>query len=202
MKNIFARKKQPEDNFEAIENLEPDHPVYPVLKPSSWIGVANGALVRNFRHTEVPQLVIAFAYEKQDRLMFISEDNINAFESDKFIDKAYTNLDNYHSEFKLVESLENKVLTSSGINFCSEKILHHEHMIKAHEMLQAEELLVSVARRRCMLITNKMVDKPIMDKFIQLHLNIWYDNSFGNAPIGNFFFVLKNGEVQTIISPG
>lgn len=113
--------------------------------------------------------------------------------------EAYQNLAEAPSNFEISEKLDGKVLTASGHDFSAEKILNKEHMLKAHELLQAEELLVSIPRRRCMMITSKAVDEQTLNIFAALHDNAWKDDSYGNPPIIDGLFVVINGAINGFI---
>ena len=85
-------------------------------------------------------------------------------------------------------------------DFSSEKILCQSHMMKAHQLLNAEELLVSIPRRRCMMVTSTKADKDVLNKFLQLHNHAWRDESYGNAPIINALIKIRNGKISGLFS--
>ncbi|WP_253256031.1 hypothetical protein [Formosa algae] len=109
--------------------------------------------------------------------------------------EAFTNLENYDTDFEFVKALHNKALASSGNDFSSERLLSQAHMLRAHTMLEADELLVSVPRRTCMMVISKTADEDTINKFIYLHNHTWKDDSYGNAPITNALFVVKEGSI-------
>ena len=101
----------------------------------------------------------------------------------------------FEAELEFVGSLDNKAVATNGNDFSSEIILSKAHMLKAHAMLDAEELLVSIPRRTCMTIISRDVDEETMNKFAYLHNFTWEDDSFGNAPITNSLFIVKEGTI-------
>lgn len=103
--------------------------------------------------------------------------------------------------FEVSKTLDNKVLTASGNDFSSEKILSKKHMLKAHKLLDAEELIVSIPRRRCTMITSKHVENNIIDQFLALHQHAWNDDSFGNPPISKHLFIVQNGKITAAFDP-
>ena len=109
--------------------------------------------------------------------------------------QAFQNLENYETVFEYSETFDNKVVTSSGNDFSSERILSVSHMLKAHEMLQADELLVSLARRTCMMAISRDADQELLNKFVYLHEYTWNDDSFGNAEISDILFIVKEGRI-------
>ena len=110
--------------------------------------------------------------------------------------EAFRNLGNYETEFTYSEVLQNKVLTSSGNDFSSERILSEAHMLKAHTMLEADELFVSVPRRSCMMVISRNVEEELLEAFLGLHKDAWEDDSYGNAPIANILFTMKAGRIM------
>ena len=118
---------------------------------------------------------------------------------DELLKKAYDNLENVKSEFEVSSLPEGKILTASGQDFSSEKILCKSHMMKAHELLQAKELFVSIPRRRCMMVTSRQASKELLNMFVALHNDAWKDDSYGNAPIINALFVVIDGQIDGVI---
>ncbi|MBK9254676.1 MAG: hypothetical protein IPM42_04250 [Saprospiraceae bacterium] len=173
--------------------------IYPILKPGDWVGIKAGALKQTlFGSQEAPQLVIAFGYDAPDNFIFLMPKDIEGKDPNKVLQDAYANLEAVPSEFVFSESLNNQVLTASGHDFSSEKILCQSFMLKAHKLLQAEELLVSIPRRRCMMVTSKQASEEILNKFIQLHDHAWKDGSYGNAPIINALIKIKDGKINGV----
>lgn len=68
-------------------------------------------------------------------------------------------------------------------------------MNKAHALLGSSELLVSIPRRGCMLVTARDSDISVLETFTYFHNQAWNDDSFGNAPIINQFFVVQDGQL-------
>ncbi|MEZ5056331.1 MAG: hypothetical protein R2879_04765 [Saprospiraceae bacterium] len=60
-------------------------------------------------------------------------------DANQILKEAYQNLEDYKTEFEYSKALDNKVLTSSGLDFSSERILSKNHMLKAHEMLNTDD---------------------------------------------------------------
>ena len=68
-------------------------------------------------------------------------------------------------------------------------------MLKAHAMLEADELFVSVPRRSCMMVISRDSDEALLGTFLNLHKDAWEDDSYGNAPIANILFTMKAGRI-------
>ncbi len=174
--------------------------IYPILKPGDWVGIKAGALKQTlFGTQENPDLVIAFGYDAPSNFVFLTPKDIEGRDPKVILEEAYNNLENINQEFEISSVPNGKILFASGNDFSSEKILCRNHMLKAHELLESEELFVSIPRRRCMMITSKNADREVLGTFIGLHKNVWEDDSYGNAPILDVLFVVVKGEIDGII---
>lgn len=176
------------------------HKVFPILKPGNWVGLRHGALHQTFIGTpEAPELVIAYGYDAPTNFIFLMPQDMVGKDKAQIFKEAYQNLEAVRSEFEVSETLQSKVLTASGHDFASEKILCKSHMDRAHALLNSPELLVSIPRRTCMMVTSRQADKELLNTFIALHNHAWEDDSYGNAPIINALFVVKDGVIDGII---
>lgn len=174
--------------------------IYPILKPGNWVGIKAGAVRKTLLGTpDNPELVIAYGYDAPTNFVFLMPQDLEGKDPDTIINEAFRNLEEYRQEFEVSATLNGRVLLASGQDFSSEKILCKSHMVKAHELLKADELLVSIPRRRCMMITSRKEDRELLDLFIRLHKDAWGDDSYGNPPIINALFVIINGEIDGVI---
>jgi len=199
-KKIFgnASKKEQQNIEKSVEQVKQGefNKIYPILKPGNWVGIQQGALTQTLLGTpENPKVVIAYGYDTPDNFIFLTQKDLEKRSSDDIIKEAYSNLENYNTEFIPSKQLNNQVLTSSGQDFSSERILSAKHLQKAHELLNAEELIVSIPRRRCMMVMPKTPNKELLQTFINLHKNAWADDSFGNPQITDSFFFIKGGKI-------
>ncbi|MFV0366306.1 MAG: hypothetical protein ACK5JS_07380 [Mangrovibacterium sp.] len=203
-KRIFGKgdsesDKRVESDIEKIETGQVNK-VYPILKPGDWVGIKAGALKQTlFGTQEQPELVVAFGYDAPNNFVFLMPKDLEGKDLNQMLKNAYQNLEEIESEFVVSETLNRQVLTASGQDFSSEKILCKGHMLKAHQLLNAKELLVSIPRRRCMMVTSRQVDKELLNTFVNLHNHAWEDDSYGNAPIMNSLFVVIDGLIDGII---
>ncbi len=176
--------------------------IYPILKPGSWEGIKAGVLHQILIGTpEKPELVLGFGYSTDTEFVFLTEEDVKGQDINQLIDDAHDNLFVEPSKFEQVEIPEvgGIVLTASGSDFASEKILAKDHLIEAQTMLNAKEILVSIPRRRCMMIVDRNAKKEVLDMFMHLHEHTWVNDSFGNAPIFDGIFVVVNGSIGGII---
>jgi len=205
---IFGRSNKENDKKikQDIQDIEmgKGYNIYPVLKPGDWIGINNGFLKQTIYGTkEDPKLVVAFAYNTPNNFIFLSPKDFEGKSKEEVtatLKKAYENLETIVSNFKFIDSLKSKVITSSGNDFSCEKVLSKNHMMQAHKLLNSNELFVSIARRRCMFITSKNVEPEIRTAFIKLHENTWSEENTNNAPVFNGIIVVVNGEIVDFIA--
>lgn len=194
--------KQAETEIEQILSGEINL-VYPILKPGDWAGIGAGAIRQTMLGTpENPELVIAFGYDAPANFIFLTHADFTAGEAEEKVGQAFANLDNYEQDFEVSTALDGKVLLASGKDFSSEKILCKSHMLKAHGLLGAKELLVSIPRRRCMMIISRAAEQGLINTFVGLHKDAWEDGSYGNAPIYNGLFVVIDGQIDGVIPLG
>lgn len=205
LKRIFGKgdeesDKRVEKSIKQVESGEKNI-VYPILKPGNWVGLKAGAISQTMIGApENPQLVIAFGYDTPDNFVFLMGRDMENKDPQQVVGQAFKNLEAVPSQFVVNEKLAGKVLTASGNDFSAEKIMNKSFMMKAHELLSAKELLVSIPRRRCMMVTPRDVDKETLNIFAALHQDAWNDDSFGNAQIINALFVVIDGEINGLIN--
>lgn len=196
-KTLFGKKKTNEEVEKIKEQAESGkHKIYPILKPGDWVGIKAGAIKQTLVGDEQnPQVVIGFGYDTPENFVFLTHQHLEKMDANHILKEAYQNLEDFNTEFEYSKTLNNKVLTSSGLDFSSERILSKNHMLKAHKMLDADEILVTIPRRRCMMVVARNSEKELLNTFVGLHKNAWEDESYGNAPIANMLFVLKDGNI-------
>ncbi|EJL6755746.1 hypothetical protein NMS87_003530, partial [Vibrio cholerae] len=148
---------------------------------------------------EKPDLVIGFGMDTPENFIFLMHSDEDKLDIQNVVNNAYSNLESMDVVFTLSQVLDNKVLTASGKPFSSEAILSKKHMLKAHEILNAKQMLVSIPRRTGLMAVSRDAPKEILNQFMYLHSHAWNDASYGNAPIANVLFLLEGGEIVAII---
>lgn len=198
MSKVIHGKEKSQEKLEKIieQTKQSDQKIYPILKPGHWVGLKAGALNSNLINSENgPKVVIGYGIDTPDNFVFLTKKHLETMDGQQITQQAFQNLENYETVFEYSETFDNKVVTSSGNDFSSERILSVSHMLKAHEMLQADELLVSLARRTCMMAISRDADQELLNKFVYLHEYTWNDDSFGNAEISDILFIVKEGRI-------
>ncbi|MGR7813712.1 DUF1444 family protein [Lacinutrix undariae] len=194
---VSGNEKSQEAIEKIIEQTEnSDQKIYPILKPGDWVGLKAGALSATLIPAENgAEVVIAYGMDTPENFVFLTKKHLETMDPKQITQEAFQNLENCDTGIEFVASLDNKAVGANGNDFSSETILSRTHMLKAHAMLDAEELLVSIPRRTCMTIISRDVDEETMNKFAYLHNYTWEDDSFGNAPITNSLFIVKEGNI-------
>lgn len=197
-KRIFGKgnKKSDEQVNKEIQQIEKGEikDIFPILKPGDWVGIKAGLLTQTLiGNKENPTLVAGFGYSTATNFIFMSPAHLEGKNPQEVLQTAYNNLASLPPDFS--PNISNGILTASGNDFSSEKILIPEKMQIAHELLDAKEILVSIPRRTCMMCCNKLTDKETLKKFLILHEHAWKDDSYGNAPIVNGLFHLVDGQM-------
>ncbi|WP_300022633.1 hypothetical protein [uncultured Maribacter sp.] len=172
--------------------------IFPILKPSDWIGIKAGALRQTIiGDKENPKLVVGFGYNAPNNFVFLNySDYQERGKLEKMVEQAYDNLYKYEVTFN--EVVPNKVIIIDGQDFCSEKILDTKFMKALQHKMGGEKLVVSIPRRRCMMVTNSFEEQGIFEQFMSVHKSTWENDSYGNAQIMNSLFVVKNGEIDMV----
>ena len=172
---IHGPEKTPEEIEQIVEQTKnSDQKIYPILKPSNWVGLTAGAL----RSALLPAaggahgVVVGYGMDTPDNFVFLTKQHLETMDAKQITKEAFENLENYTTEFEISEAFQNQVLTSSGPSFSSERILSKSHMLKAHSLLDAETLLVSIPRRSCMMVIANDADKALLNKFIFFIVNL------------------------------
>ena len=199
IKKIFGSqdKTHEEHLAESLSKIESGEVtrIYPILKPGDWVGLQYGAISQTIIGTEeAPELVIGYGYDTPSDFIFLSADMLKGKTQEEIFDEAFNNLEEFKAP--LNEVVPGKVIISDGADFCSEKILSKAFMLDLHKRLNAEELWVSIPRRRNMMVTSRKAEPEILEHFMSVHTGTWEDDSYGNAPIINRLFVVIDGEIN------
>ncbi len=195
--NDPERNSKFEVDLNKIKSGEIDK-IFPILKPGDWVGIKAGALRQTIiGDKENPKLVVGFGYDAPNNFVFLNYSDYQEREKlEKMVEQAYDNLYKYEVTFN--EVVPNKVIIIDGQDFCSEKILDTKFMKALQNKMGGEKLVVSIPRRRCMMVTNSFEEEAIFEQFISVHNSTWNNDAYGNPQIMNSLFVVKNGEIEMV----
>lgn len=202
LKRIFGSgskedTKRLEDTVTKINSGEINK-IYPILKPGDWVGAKYGAVKRVLvGPDENPELYVGFGYDSEDNFVFVTEDMLGERTEEDIINEALKNLSEFSVDIN--EVAPGEAIVSDGFDFCCEKILDEDFMMEVHKRLNSEEVHVSIPRRRNLMAVSKTASEPIYKKFLDVHFGTWEDDSYGNAPVYPWVFVVKNAKISGII---
>lgn len=205
LSNLFGKKKSTEQpTASSTQSTESstqtiDAEIFPILKPGNWVGLKAGCLHRPFIGTnEQPHLVIAYAYNHADGYIFINNENNEGRTPQQTVTEAHANLDNGQVEVQDFE--HGAIITASGKDFSSEKILSKPFLDSLHKRFDSDQIIVSIPRRTIFYAMAGNAAPHYVDMFINAHKYTFDDDSFGNAPITDHIFIVKDGEIENILN--
>lgn len=131
--------------------------------------------------------------------MFLPDTELKTRNLTEIHEEALKNLAERYVPIEISNHFSDPVLLASGDDFSAEKILDKTFLLEAQQTLNAGEIVISIPRRRCMMIVNRHCSKETLGKFMQLHGIAWQEDNYGNAPIFNGLFLAKDGQAQEVI---
>lgn len=173
--------------------------IFPILKPGDWNGLKYSAHRIILGDQNNPQLVIAYGYNLPGSFSFLTVKDLESKSLEEIHEEAKNNINERQVSIEKSDRLPDPILLASGDDFSAEKLLSKSFLLEAQNQLEAEELLISIPRRRCMMIGNRKSSEETLTMFTQLHLVAWNEDNYGNAQIFNGLFIAKDGEVQGVI---
>lgn len=173
--------------------------IYPILKPGNWNGLEFSAHRVLLGEEKNPLLVVAYGYNLSQSLSFLTINDLEQKSLKEIHQEAWKNIDEHEVKIEISNKLPEPILLASGDDFSAEKLLSKSFLLKAQELLNSDELLISIPRRRCMMIAPKNASEETLEKFTFLHSLAWKEDNYGNAPIFNGLFIIKDGAIQNVI---
>lgn len=202
LKRIFGSGDEQSDrsteaDIEKIKSGE-NHKLYPILKPGTWVGIKAGCVRQTLLGSpEEPELVIAYGYDAPSNFIFLTHDMMEGKDPKEIRRSAFENLSAYPTG--LEAAMNGQILCGTAQDFSAEKILDTDFMLRAQEMLKAEELFVSIPRRKCMYIIADGASDEVFEAFMAVHVKTWHDDSYGNAQITSEIMKVKDGNIYASI---
>lgn len=199
-KRLFGKQAQPAPEIREIEKDKVA--VYPMIKSAEWKGtlrVKHLPFVTLEGHLD---LAIVFAQDAGDRFMYVTEEDLQDPAVKANFDQWQANIGNYPFEIEISERLDNRVIFASGEDHSSEKILSKEFLEQACKTLNTDKLIISVPRRRCLMITSYYEEFALLESFFHLHFIAWREEDYGNEVITEMVFVADRNKVEYAVPLG
>ncbi len=217
LKKLFSKNKQaPElqdknDELDLIDQVENtvsldfgDNKVYPYFMRYENHELSEGQLASVFHYSQEEKPVVLQTVVLQDdeglALMDnseMSEDILNAVDK-----QALANITAFELDFKFHPEYDEKIIVAQGPTFTCEAILSEEQMLKAHVMLDADEIMVAIPRRGVILAASNELQGDMRQTFMNLHMYIWLDQQGAEGDLSQLckdIFVLKHGEIEGVL---
>ena len=157
-------------------------PLPPELRAHRWIGSASD-----------PSVVVTYAWDGEDGLTFVDAKNDPHPQRDALVREAFANLEVYETGFEIVDSGAGRMLVSAGRPFAAERVMCESHMLDAHEKLDSDEVVVSVARRGTVLACAGDCADEVQHTMISLHHESWNDTSAVSERVLDELVVFRDG---------
>ena len=163
------------------------------------------ASVFHYAQDEKPVVLQTIVLQDEQGMALLDNSDMNEEMLDALDRQAKANISAYDLEFKYHPEYEQQILTAQGPTFTCETILSEEHMLKAHVMLDADDIMVAIPRRGVMLVASNELPDDMRQSFFGLHMYIWLDQENKNKQEGNLsqickdIFVLKHGKIDGVL---
>jgi len=177
-------------------------PVYPMIKRADWKGID---LVRSNSFLNIgdkPELAIVFAQDAGDRFLYMTESDLQSPSVIENFKSWQKNIDAYPYEIVLAASLGNRVFTASGEDHSAEKVLSPAFLAEACRALNTDRLVISIPRRRCLMVTSYYEDFPTLENFFRLHFLAWGEEDYGNEQISEMVFLADRNNIEYAVPLG
>jgi len=162
-----------------------------------------GALASIFHSSqdEKPIVLQTIVLQDHEGLAVIDNSDTSQEVLDSLDREAQANLDAYELNFKYHPEYEQSIIVAQGPIFTCESVLSEEQMLKAHVMLDADEIMVAIPRRGIMLAASNEIQDELRQSFLGLHLYVWHDDKENDnlSRMTKDIFVLKHGVIEGVL---
>lgn len=174
------------------------------MKSPEWTGPASGARAHVWLGTTATPLVLVgyVWYDEGEDPIYVTSENDRSGGNDELVAEAFENLEQYHTDFEVVEAGAGRILVSAGRPFAAERVMCESHMLLAHEKLDSSEILISVARRGAVLVCALDCSNEVKQTMIGLHAESWDNPDALTDRIVDDLVVMRAGTVTGMIPIG
>lgn len=156
------------------------------------------ASVFHFTQDEKPLVLQTIVLQDDEGLGLMDNTEMSEAILDNIDKQAQANIDIYPVDFQFHPEYQQNIIVAQGPVFTSEAILSEEQMLKAHLLLNADEIMVAIPRRGVILAVNNDSSEDIRNAFLGLHVYIWNDEKEDDdlSQICEDVFLLKHGKIE------
>ncbi|MFV0259741.1 MAG: hypothetical protein ACK5PP_14990 [Acidimicrobiales bacterium] len=163
--------------------------IFPVLRPADWLADNPDAAAHVWLGTtDHPLVLVTYAHLGADGSLRVLDadhpiaggghpddraDDADLRPGEEVVRAAFANLDAYPTDFEAVDAGGGRMLVSAGRALAAERVLSQAHMLRAHELLEAEEVLVSIPRRGAVLACSIDCSDQVRRSMMHLHTEAW-----------------------------
>ena len=173
--------------------------MFPVLKPAHWQGLEHGARAHVWIGTPAePVLVVAYGCFDGGLLSYVTNDVSGYGHPDVLVREAFENLAAHPIELQQVGAGADQVLLTAG-PLTAEQVLSEAHMLRAHERLETDRIVVSIARRDAFMACAADASDQLRRTVAGLHLEAWSDSGGHRERLFGDLIVFERGlKVATV----
>ncbi len=150
------------------------------------------------------QLLLEPVNEEEYELSQVKTDNMSDetyFSFRKQAEKQFESFDQSFIFWDLEDAkLEFKVLSSKLSIFSPTKLISPKHMKEAHQLLDAEEIVVSIPKDELILVCDYNISEEHLDQFVKMHAGIFLQAVENGDALCEDLFLLKEGEISAVKS--
>ena len=133
----------------------------PVLKPAGWAGLDADLLAHRWIGTaDHPSIVVAYARHGAGRRDFVTGSE-GRERGDAVVEEAFANLGRCSAGLQVIDADGHRLLLSLGGLMTTERILLQDHVLAAHDRLEADELVVAIPRPGLVVIADRWAERPV-----------------------------------------
>ena len=209
-KDVSVFKDESEDEDDSAQGLVPlaidfgDNKAYPYFMRYEHHDLSEGQLASVFHYAQDEKPVVLQTVVLQDDEGLALMDNSEMSEEmlDSIDKQAKVNISEYELEFQFHPEYNQEIIVAQGPLFTCETILSEEQMLKAHVMLDADEIMIAIPRRGVILAASNDLQGDMRQTFMNLHMYIWLDKKDEEDDLSQIckdVFVLKHGEIQGVL---
>lgn len=199
LKKLFGKSDPPS----TVMPIEKDKvPVYPKIKNARWPGIPDVVHVPFVKREDELDLAIIFAQDAGELFLYLTPQDLENEAVKANYEKWQRNIDAYPFDMELPERLDGRILFASGDDHSSEKILSPAFLAEACQTLDTDQLIISIPRRRCLMITSYHENYNKLEAFFYLHFVAYREEDYGNEVITDMVFVADKEKVRFAVPLG
>lgn len=186
-KNLFGKKTEP---AQEVKPIAPEYSIDEKLKYKVYPRIKN-INSQNFQHIyHKPlggDLTLIFVQDINDRFSYIQKSE--AEQLMHLIDEWQNNIQEVESELFTTEELAGSIYFNEPGDYSNEKIFDPNFINYACEKLNTDKVIVSIARRHMLQVTNFYNDFKDNEMFFWRHFSAWRNSDLPDEVISEYVLI-------------